>query len=164
MEKLKIWSMMMLVAMALPMMVACGDSDDDEEDDDITITKAPSIAGTWYGTFYDDDEDDAYNEIITFGVLGAYKNIDGLGEVSIRRYDVPVTTYEQEVVGTYTQTHQVVHIQTERTHEKDMKTHEWKGWVVGGEIVELEYKLSKDKKTLTLTDPETGGSDVYYKQ
>jgi hypothetical protein len=43
MKKLKIWSMMMLMVMALPMMVACGGGDEDTT----PITKSQLI-GTWY--------------------------------------------------------------------------------------------------------------------
>ena len=38
MKKLKIWSMMMLVAMALPMMVACGSDKDDEGGSNVNYT------------------------------------------------------------------------------------------------------------------------------
>ena len=48
MKQLKIWSMMMLMAMALPLMVACGSDDDDVN----TINKSELI-GTWY-TLQDD--------------------------------------------------------------------------------------------------------------
>ena len=44
MKKLKIWSMMMLMVMALPLMVACGG---DDSDDVKTINKSELI-GTWY--------------------------------------------------------------------------------------------------------------------
>ena len=45
MKKLKIWSMMMLIAMALPLMVSCGG--DDSEDSTGSISKSQLI-GTWY--------------------------------------------------------------------------------------------------------------------
>lgn len=48
MKQLKIWSMMMLMAMSLPMMVACGSDDDDVN----TINKS-ELMGTWY-TLQDD--------------------------------------------------------------------------------------------------------------
>ncbi len=162
-----LWKLAWLfVAVLVPAgFAACGDNndDDEEEDEPIKYTKAPSLEGTWVGTFYDDDEADAYNEVFTFTKRGSL-GIEDLGEVWITRYDVPVQTYEKQIYGTYTQTHQILTIQTERQHEKDMKTHEWKDWVVGGEIVTLEYELSKDKKQLKLTDPETGSYDIYYKQ
>ena len=43
MKQLKIWGMMMLMVMALPMMVACGSDDDDVN----TINKS-ELMGTWY--------------------------------------------------------------------------------------------------------------------
>ncbi len=49
MKKLKIWSMMMLIVMALPLMVACGG---DDGDDVKTINKS-ELMGTWY-TLEDD--------------------------------------------------------------------------------------------------------------
>ena len=49
MKKLKIWSMLMLLILALPMMVACGG---DDGDDVKTINKSDLI-GTWY-TLEDD--------------------------------------------------------------------------------------------------------------
>lgn len=165
-----LWKLAWLfVAVLVPAgFAACGDNNDDDDDDDdgpIIYTKAPSLEGTWVGTFYDDDdEDDPYNEVFTFTKLGSYKGIEGLGEVWITRYDVPVQTYEEQIYGTYTQTHELLTIQTERRREKDMKTHEWKGWIVGGEIVNLNYELSKDKKQLKLTDLETGAYDIYYKE
>ena len=48
MKKLKIWSMMMLMVMAMPLMVACGSDGDDVK----TINKS-ELMGTWY-TLEDD--------------------------------------------------------------------------------------------------------------
>ena len=48
MKKLKIWSMMMLMIMAMPLMVACGSDGDDVK----TINKS-ELMGTWY-TLEDD--------------------------------------------------------------------------------------------------------------
>ena len=48
MKKLKIWSMMMLMVMAMPLMVACGSDSDDVK----TINKS-ELMGTWY-TLEDD--------------------------------------------------------------------------------------------------------------
>ena len=48
MKQLKTWSMMMLMAMSLPLMVACGSDDDDVN----TINKS-ELMGTWY-TLEDD--------------------------------------------------------------------------------------------------------------
>ena len=48
MKKLKIWSMMMLMILAMPLMVACGSDGDDVK----TINKSELI-GTWY-TLEDD--------------------------------------------------------------------------------------------------------------
>jgi len=48
MKQLKIWSIMMLMAMALPVMVACGGDDDNDN----AINKSELI-GTWY-TLEDD--------------------------------------------------------------------------------------------------------------
>lgn len=39
MKQRKIWSMMMLVAMALPLMVSCGGSDGDDGDNSLSFTK-----------------------------------------------------------------------------------------------------------------------------
>lgn len=47
MKQLKIWSMMMLMAMALPLMVACG------SDDDVNTINKSELVGTWY-TLQDD--------------------------------------------------------------------------------------------------------------
>ena len=47
MKKLKIWSMMMLMVMALPLMVACGSDGDDVK----TINKS-ELMGTWYSLEY----------------------------------------------------------------------------------------------------------------
>lgn len=43
MKKLKIWSMMMLMVMAMPLMVACGSDSDDVK----TVNKS-ELMGTWY--------------------------------------------------------------------------------------------------------------------
>jgi hypothetical protein len=48
MKQLKIWSMMMLMVMAMPLMVACGSDGDDVK----TINKS-ELMGTWY-TLEDD--------------------------------------------------------------------------------------------------------------
>lgn len=48
MKKLKIWSMMMLMIMAMPLMVACGSDCDDVK----TVNKS-ELMGTWY-TLEDD--------------------------------------------------------------------------------------------------------------
>ncbi len=48
MKKLKIWSMMMLMVLAMPLMVACGSDGDDVK----TINKS-ELMGTWY-TLEDD--------------------------------------------------------------------------------------------------------------
>ena len=48
MKRLKIWSMMMLMIMAMPLMVACGSDGDDVK----TINKS-ELMGTWY-TLEDD--------------------------------------------------------------------------------------------------------------
>ena len=48
MKKLKIWSMVMLMVMAMPLMVACGSDSDDVK----TINKS-ELMGTWY-TLEDD--------------------------------------------------------------------------------------------------------------
>ena len=48
MKKLKIWSMMMLMILAMPLMVACGSDGDDVK----TINKS-ELMGTWY-TLEDD--------------------------------------------------------------------------------------------------------------
>ena len=48
MKKLKIWSMMMLMVMAMPLMVACGSDGDDVK----TVNKS-ELMGTWY-TLEDD--------------------------------------------------------------------------------------------------------------
>ena len=48
MKRLKIWSMMMLMVMAMPLMVACGSDGDDVK----TINKS-ELMGTWY-TLEDD--------------------------------------------------------------------------------------------------------------
>ena len=48
MKQLKIWSMMMLMVMAMPLMVACGSDGDDVK----TINKS-ELMGTWY-TLKDD--------------------------------------------------------------------------------------------------------------
>ena len=48
MKKLKIWSMMMLMVIAMPLMVACGSDGDDVK----TINKS-ELMGTWY-TLEDD--------------------------------------------------------------------------------------------------------------
>ena len=47
MKKLKIWSMMMLMIMAMPLMVACGSDSDDVK----TINKS-ELMGTWYSLEY----------------------------------------------------------------------------------------------------------------
>ncbi len=43
MKKLKIWSMLMLMVMALPLMVACGGGDEE-----ITPITKSQLIGTWY--------------------------------------------------------------------------------------------------------------------
>ena len=48
MKKLKIWSMVMLMVMAMPLMVACGSDSDDVK----TVNKS-ELMGTWY-TLEDD--------------------------------------------------------------------------------------------------------------
>ena len=48
MKKLKIWSMMMLMILAMPLMVACGSDSDDVK----TVNKS-ELMGTWY-TLEDD--------------------------------------------------------------------------------------------------------------
>ena len=47
MKKLKIWSMMMLMVIAMPLMVACGSDGDDVK----TINKS-ELMGTWYSLEY----------------------------------------------------------------------------------------------------------------
>ena len=47
MKKLKIWSMMMLIAMALPLMVACS-GDDSEDDNSLPFTKDMIVCGDYY--------------------------------------------------------------------------------------------------------------------
>ena len=47
MKQLKIWSMMMLMVMAMPLMVACGSDGDDVK----TINKS-ELMGTWYSLEY----------------------------------------------------------------------------------------------------------------
>ena len=47
MKKLRIWSMLMLMVMALPMMVACG-GDDSEDDNSLPFTKEMIIGDTFY--------------------------------------------------------------------------------------------------------------------
>ena len=47
MKKLKIWSMMMLMVMVMPLMVACGSDGDDVK----TINKS-ELMGTWYSLEY----------------------------------------------------------------------------------------------------------------
>ena len=47
MKQLKIWSMMMLMVMAMPLMVACGSDSDDVK----TINKS-ELMGTWYSLEY----------------------------------------------------------------------------------------------------------------
>lgn len=50
MKKLKIWSMMMLVAMALPMMMACGSDKDDEGGSNVNYTTdeiVEMLTGKW---------------------------------------------------------------------------------------------------------------------
>ena len=48
MKQLKIWSMMMLMVMAMPLMVACG-----SEGDDVKTINKSELMGTWY-TLEDD--------------------------------------------------------------------------------------------------------------
>ena len=48
MKKLKIWSMMMLMIMAMPLMVACG-----SDGDDVKSINKSELMGTWY-TLEDD--------------------------------------------------------------------------------------------------------------
>ena len=65
MKKLKIWSMMMLMAMALPTIVACGgdDGDDDENGGKLPLT-VENIKGSWstgYASNYQ-----GYYKYITF--------------------------------------------------------------------------------------------------
>ena len=47
MKRLKIWSMMMLMVMAMPLMVACGSDSDDVK----TINKS-ELVGTWFSLEY----------------------------------------------------------------------------------------------------------------
>ena len=50
MKKIKIWSMMMLVAMVLPMMVACGGDDDNNNNNNLSYTSdeiVELLTGTW---------------------------------------------------------------------------------------------------------------------
>lgn len=69
MKKLKIWSMMMLMAMALPTIVACGgdDGDDDENGGKLPLT-VENIKGSWstgYASNYQ-----GYYKYITFSQSG----------------------------------------------------------------------------------------------
>lgn len=66
---MKIWSMLMLVALALPLMVACGgdDNDDDVINSNDTPTDAFNIVGTWriYFTSNDPSRGKVY-DLLTF--------------------------------------------------------------------------------------------------
>lgn len=65
MKKVKIWSMMMLVAMALPMMVACGDDDEDNGASNYTEAEIVDLlTGKW--EVYGELNLTAYNTNETF--------------------------------------------------------------------------------------------------
>lgn len=75
MKKMKIWSMMMLMTMVLPMLVACGGDDNDVK----TISKS-ELTGTWYSL------EDGWVLVISNSTVTQYELWSSGGEYSLNSY------------------------------------------------------------------------------
>lgn len=80
MKKMKFWGMLMLVAMALPMMMACGGSDKDDDDDGGGGGGSSKGIIGWYGLEHNLNGGPIETLEMSYD-YGAYLTINGRGEI-----------------------------------------------------------------------------------